>query len=120
MPPGQTACAASPLYVTFTDFASENVVKNDISGAQLRAARALIDWSRETLAEKCGCATRTLLRIEAGETLPQPRTAAALRAALESAGVEFISQNGGGPGVRLRDANAGNSPLSSASAQDVR
>jgi hypothetical protein len=43
----------------------------------------------------------TIARFERGELL-QPRTLAAIRAALEAAGVEFIPENGGGPGVRLR------------------
>ncbi len=45
---------------------------------------------------------RTLLRLEAGTTVPRASTVAAIRTALEAAGVEFIPQNGGGPGVRLR------------------
>jgi len=36
------------------------------------------------------------------QSSPYPRTIAAIRAALESAGVEFIAENGGGAGVRLR------------------
>jgi hypothetical protein len=44
---------------------------------------------------------------ERGLRQPYPRTLAALRAALESAGVEFIAENGGGPGVRLRKAQRG-------------
>ena len=47
-------------------------------------------------------ATRTLLRFEAGEGDTRPATITAIRAALEAAGVEFIEQNGGGPGVRLK------------------
>jgi transcriptional regulator with XRE-family HTH domain len=42
----------------------------------------------------------TIARLERGDTL-YPRTLAAIRAALEAAGVEFIDENGGGPGVRL-------------------
>ncbi len=42
----------------------------------------------------------TITRLERGEEL-YPRTLAAIRAALEAAGVEFIEENGGGPGVRL-------------------
>jgi transcriptional regulator with XRE-family HTH domain len=77
-------------------------MKQDIAPAQLRAARALVDWSRDKLAEVADTTTRTITRIEAGETVPRPVTLAAIRAALEAAGVEFIEQNGGGPGVRLR------------------
>ncbi len=81
-------------------------MKADITGAQIRAARALVDWSREVLAESCGATVRTLARIEAAETIPRGRTLAAIRTALEAAGVEFIAENGGGAGVRLRRRGA--------------
>jgi hypothetical protein len=45
--------------------------------------------------------------MEGGETL-RPRTVSAIRAALEAAGVDFIDENGGGPGVRLRKGRDGN------------
>lgn len=45
--------------------------------------------------------TNTISRLEAGEEL-KPRTIAAIRAALEQAGVIFVDENGDGPGVRLR------------------
>jgi transcriptional regulator with XRE-family HTH domain len=72
----------------------------------MRAARSLIGWTREQLAEAAGATTRNLARIEAGETKPFPRTLAAIRSALEAAGVEFIAENGGGAGVRLRKGGA--------------
>ncbi|MBS0984065.1 helix-turn-helix transcriptional regulator [Gluconobacter cerinus] len=78
-------------------------MKQDIAPAQLRAARALVDWSREELAAKANTTTRTLARLEAGETIPRATTITAIRKALEAAGVEFIPQNGGGPGVRLKE-----------------
>jgi transcriptional regulator with XRE-family HTH domain len=87
----------------FSDIARWNVMKEDITGAQVRAGRALVDWSRDDLAERCGCTVRTLARIEAGETVPRAGTSASIRAALEAAGIEFIPENGGGAGVRLRD-----------------
>jgi transcriptional regulator with XRE-family HTH domain len=74
----------------------------DIRPSQVRAARALIGWTRENLAEVSNTTTRNLARIEAGETQPRLKTLAAVRAALETAGVEFIPENGGGAGVRLR------------------
>lgn len=76
----------------------------DIDPRQIRAARALVGWSRDDLAAAIGMAARTLARLEAGET-PYPRdtTIAAVRTALENAGVEFIAESEeGGPGVRLR------------------
>lgn len=81
--------------------ASTNVTNGDISPAQARAARGLIDWTLDRLASACGLPKRTLVRFEGGETTPRPTTVAAIRSALEAAGVEFIAENGGGAGVRL-------------------
>lgn len=77
-------------------------MKQDITPAQLRAARGLVDWSRERLADVAGTTTRTLARFEVGDTSPRASTMVAIRSALEAAGVEFIAENGGGAGVRLR------------------
>ena len=74
----------------------------DIKPPQLRAARALVDWSREELAAKCNTTARTIARIETDETAPRASTLSAIRTALEAAGVEFIPENGGGAGVRMR------------------
>lgn len=87
-------------------FSSRNVIKVDITPPQLRAARALLDWSREELASKADTTARTLARIEAGETVPRQSTTEAIRSALEAAGVQFIPENGGGAGVRLRKDSA--------------
>ncbi|WP_202360137.1 helix-turn-helix domain-containing protein [Mesorhizobium sp. 131-3-5] len=64
-------------------------------------ARAALGWGVRDLAEKAGVTANTVTRIENGSDAKQS-TVAALRAALESAGVEFIPENGGGAGVRLR------------------
>ena len=69
---------------------------------QCRAARALIEWSQDELAEKSVVAKRTIAAFEKNERTPYARTLDALRSALEAAGVQFIAENGGGPGVRLR------------------
>ena len=69
---------------------------------QLRAARALIGWSQDQLAEASKVAKATIANFEAGKRQPYDRTLEDIRAALESAGVEFIAENGGGAGVRLR------------------
>ena len=70
---------------------------------QLRAARGLLGWSQSELAAHAGMSLPTVKRVEAG-TGPRVSDEARikLRRALESAGVEFIEENGGGPGVRLR------------------
>jgi DNA-binding transcriptional regulator YiaG len=82
--------------------ASTNGVKFAISPAQVRAARGLLDWSQSRLAAVSALPLRTLVRFEAGEGAPRQATLSSLQLALEAAGVEFIEQNGGGPGVRLR------------------
>jgi transcriptional regulator with XRE-family HTH domain len=70
---------------------------------QLRAARGLLGWSQSELGERAGLSLPTVKRVESG-TGPRVSNEAQikLQRALESAGVEFIPENGGGPGVRLR------------------
>jgi transcriptional regulator with XRE-family HTH domain len=87
--------------------ASGNGAKIAISSGQVRAARALLGWSQDRLVEASAVPKRTLPRFELGQGEPQRRTVTAIRGALESAGVEFIAENGGGPGVRLREAQGG-------------
>lgn len=71
--------------------------------AQLRAARGLCDMSQAALASAAGVSAMTVKRAEgSGSPYPAAKAVAAIRAALEAAGVEFIAENGGGPGVRLR------------------
>jgi predicted transcriptional regulator len=73
-----------------------------ISPAQCRAARGLLDWSQKILAEKAGVGIVTIRQLEGLSQQPRRSTLAVVRAALESAGVQFIEENGGGAGVRLR------------------
>jgi transcriptional regulator with XRE-family HTH domain len=73
-----------------------------ITATQCRAARALLYWSQQELADSAGVGIVTLRQLEAGNTQPRRATLDVIRRALESAGVEFIEENGGGPGVRLR------------------
>lgn len=71
--------------------------------AQLRAARGLIGWSQTDLAEKSGLSLPTVKRVEADLGIRVSDEARfKLREALEAAGVEFIAENGGGAGVRLK------------------
>jgi transcriptional regulator with XRE-family HTH domain len=76
-----------------------------ISGAQIRAGRALLRWSALELAEASGVGVATIRRAEIarGETSLTVANALAIRRALEMGGVEFIDENGGGEGVRLRE-----------------
>lgn len=64
-------------------------------------ARVAVSWGVRDLARQAGVSTDTVARFERGEALKET-TLAAIRTALEAAGVEFIEQNGGGPGVRLQ------------------
>jgi transcriptional regulator with XRE-family HTH domain len=73
----------------------------DLTAAQSRMARAALGLGVRDLAKAAGVSPDTVARLERGEDL-RPATVAAIRAALEAAGVVFIPQNGGGPGVRLR------------------
>jgi transcriptional regulator with XRE-family HTH domain len=74
-----------------------------ISVEQLRASRALLGWSQTQLAKRAGLSLPTVKRVET-QRGPKVSDEArfALQRALELAGVEFIDENGGGPGVRLR------------------
>jgi transcriptional regulator with XRE-family HTH domain len=77
--------------------------KSPLTSAQIRAARSLIRWTAEDLAGASAISVATIRRAELKEK-ETSLTAAndlAIRGALESAGVEFIDGNGGGPGVRL-------------------
>ena len=74
-----------------------------VTGSQLRAARALVRWSVDDLAESSRVAVATISHAEAQDG-PVSLTAAdarALRRALEGSGVEFIAENGDGAGVRF-------------------
>jgi transcriptional regulator with XRE-family HTH domain len=73
-----------------------------ISPEQCRAARGLLDWSQQVLAERAGVGIVTIRQLEAESHEPRRATLAVVRGALEAAGVEFIDEDGGGAGVRLR------------------
>ena len=71
---------------------------------QIRAARALVRWRAEDLAHESAVGVATIRRAELAEESTSMTAAndLSVRRALEFAGVEFIDENGGGPGVRLR------------------
>jgi predicted transcriptional regulator len=75
-----------------------------VSIRQLKAARALVGWSQEELASEAEVSLPTVKRLEAANGLLGGRetTAQKIKTALEKAGIEFIDENGGGSGVRLR------------------
>lgn len=74
-----------------------------ITVGQCRAARGLIGWSQAQLSEASKVSPATIANFESGKRVPIANNLAAIRTALESAGVIFIDANGNGPGVRLRD-----------------
>jgi ribosome-binding protein aMBF1 (putative translation factor) len=81
-----------------------NKTVKPLNSAQIRAARALVRWSAEDLARETALSVTTIRRAELTEDETSMTTAndLAVRRALEAGGVEFIDENGGGPGVRLR------------------
>jgi transcriptional regulator with XRE-family HTH domain len=73
------------------------------SPSQVRAARALVGWSQTEVAAAAGLSIPTVKRAEADGGIRVSEDAmAAIASALKKAGVDFIAENGGGPGVRLR------------------
>ena len=79
-----------------------------MNAAQCKMARAALDLGVRDLAKLAAVSPDTVARLERGELLRE-RTVSAIRAAFETAGVEFIAENGGGAGVRLRKAPRGES-----------
>jgi predicted transcriptional regulator len=75
-----------------------------VSIRQIKAARAMLDWSQQHLAAAADVSLPTIKRLEAqdGPLGGRSDTGKKIQAALEKAGAEFITENGGGPGVRLR------------------
>ncbi|GHD20781.1 multiprotein-bridging factor 1 family protein [Tianweitania populi] len=77
---------------------------SQLTSDQVRAARALLQWDQKKLAEKSGVSLATIKRLEpvSGPIKANRVTIAALKRCLQEAGIEFIDENGGGVGVRLR------------------
>ncbi|MFL9827545.1 helix-turn-helix transcriptional regulator [Rhodoplanes sp. SY1] len=81
---------------------SASYIPSMISPSQIRGARAMLGLTQAQLAEAAGISTTALNNIERGSADPKVSTLSAIRTALEAAGIEFIAENGGGPGVRLK------------------
>lgn len=73
----------------------------EVTSAQIRAARGLLDISQQELADLSKVSLRTIVQIERGSKPASASIVQALVLSLEAAGIEFIPENGGGPGVRL-------------------
>ena len=65
-------------------------------------ARAALAWSTQDLAREADVGVNTVNRFEAGQDA-RVSSMDKMRATLEAAGVQFIPENGGGAGVRMRD-----------------
>ena len=80
--------------------------RTPLTSAQLGVGCSRIRWSAEDLARASLVGLTTIRRAELtdAETSMTPANDLAVRRALETAGVEFIDENGGGPGVRLRQS----------------
>ena len=78
-----------------------------ITAEQCRAARGLIGWTAKQLAETAKVGVMTVSRFEAGQGETYPATRTVIQNALEQAGVEFIPENGGGAGVRMKKNTSG-------------
>jgi hypothetical protein len=74
--------------------------ENEITGAQIRAARELLGWARDRLCPRAGLSATLLGKIEDGLRTPTNEQRLGIQGALEAAGVEFT--NGDEPGVKLR------------------
>lgn len=74
-----------------------------ITSCQIRAARALVNWSAKDLAEKSGLGVATIRRMELSESIPSSnaQTLNLVRITMEAVGVEFVGSPDDGPGVRL-------------------
>lgn len=77
-----------------------------VSARQIRAARALLGWSQQILADKAIVSLNAVVRLENGKADTRISTVNAVQAALAKAGVEFLARGTKGEGVRLRDPEA--------------
>jgi len=75
-----------------------------ITSAQIRAARAMLDWSREELSRSSGIGISALMRLESSEGVPSGniKTFDAVQKAFEKAGIEFTGTPENGAGVRWK------------------
>lgn len=77
-----------------------------MTAGQIRAARALLNWSQNDLVKRSGLSLTTVRRMEDAGIGPGKSSAdnvGKVQGVLEGAGIIFIASNGNGPGVRMRD-----------------
>ncbi|MDD3181291.1 MAG: helix-turn-helix transcriptional regulator [Alphaproteobacteria bacterium] len=68
--------------------------RNIINARQIKAARALLDWSQEHLAEACNLSIATIRKVESGHISPRNSTMGGIQHSFENAGLEFLESNG--------------------------
>ncbi len=87
-----------------------------IDGRQIRAARAMLGWSREELLQAAGISMSALLRMEGGLADSRGSTINKVAKALTVAGIEFVTREDGAIGIILKgeQAQAGTKGASSA------
>jgi transcriptional regulator with XRE-family HTH domain len=73
-----------------------------VTSAQVRMARAALNWTVRDLARATGLHRNTITNIEVGRYSGDPESLATIEGVLRREGVEFIDENGGGSGVRLK------------------
>ena len=83
-----------------------SLVATMVTPRQIKAARALLGWSQQELADKAIISLNALTRLESGKVDSRLSTLTAVHKALLRAGVEFISAGDKGEGVRLVDPAA--------------
>jgi len=86
--------------------------RKPLTSGQIRAARAFLRWRAKDLARESAVGVATIRRAELteDETSMTAPNDLSIRRALEAAGVEFIDEDGGGPGVRLRQRRRPKAP----------
>jgi transcriptional regulator with XRE-family HTH domain len=87
---------------------TENVER--MTPAQCRGARALLGMTQPELAQESGLGLSTIVDFEKMRRRVSAEAIEAIQVALTRAGVEFIEENGGGPGVRLRQRQRPKTP----------
>jgi len=73
-----------------------------ITGEQVKAARELLGWTLLDLGYRADVSEATVAALEGARRSTRPDKLRAIRRALEAAGIEFIAEQGGEPGVKLR------------------
>ena len=73
---------------------------------QIRAARALLGWSQQDLADRAALSLNAVVRLETGKADTRLSTLTAIQKALVNSGIEFLPAAAKGEGVRLRDPAA--------------